>query len=159
MLRLVLKWILIAYHLTSADGLVGYDTALTRRGSRVQFPVCVMVFLILFNNGYNKMIKLGFNFSEKSMHLRFNLCFWVDWCRVRNLFTFCCWSSYNYELLSSGCSMPTIPFRQCYLMTLFLDYTWSASFLNKEYCICNCLWSSIILRYSWEVKGFVCSYC
>ena len=28
---------------TCADGLVGYDTALTRRGSRVQFPVCVMV--------------------------------------------------------------------------------------------------------------------
>ena len=30
----------------SADGLVGYDIALTRRGSRVQFPVCV-VFLFL----------------------------------------------------------------------------------------------------------------
>ena len=26
----------------SADGLVGYDTALTRQGSRVQFPVCVL---------------------------------------------------------------------------------------------------------------------
>ena len=31
-----------------ADGLVGYDTALTRRGSRVQFPDCVVVFLNFF---------------------------------------------------------------------------------------------------------------
>ena len=45
--------------IASADGLVGYDTALTRRGSRVQFPDCVVVFLnfflILFYNGYNKI--------------------------------------------------------------------------------------------------------
>ena len=29
-----------------ADGLVGYDTALTRQGSRVQFPLRVVVFVI-----------------------------------------------------------------------------------------------------------------
>ena len=28
-----------------ADGLVGYDTALTRQGSRVQFPLRVVVFV------------------------------------------------------------------------------------------------------------------
>ena len=30
--------------INSADGLVGYDTALTRQGSRVQFPLRVVVF-------------------------------------------------------------------------------------------------------------------
>lgn len=29
-----------------ADGLVGYDTALTRQGSRVQFPLRVVVFVV-----------------------------------------------------------------------------------------------------------------
>ena len=42
----------------STDGLVGYDIALTRRGSRVQFPLSVVVFedftlLYLFNSYYN----------------------------------------------------------------------------------------------------------
>lgn len=37
-----LGWVVI-----SADGLVGYDTALTRQGSRVQFPLRVVVFIFL----------------------------------------------------------------------------------------------------------------
>ena len=41
--RVVEKGSVMKESTPSADGLVGYDTALTRRGSRVQFPLCVMV--------------------------------------------------------------------------------------------------------------------
>ena len=65
--------------LTSADGLVGYDTALTRRGSRVQFPVCVVVFLILFYNGYNKIeLIFCFNFWEIYTYVLILIFGWIS---------------------------------------------------------------------------------
>ena len=45
--------IMVHSKVSSTDGLVGYDTALTRRGSRVQFPLCVMVLIFLIFNYKN----------------------------------------------------------------------------------------------------------